>query len=79
MTAAEVQAHPEFPHITWDLKPRSKGTLAVAKSRGGPVDIAWEVHGNGEIKMVVSTTFLSLNVLSYLGPCHSGFVKGGHR
>jgi hypothetical protein len=54
LTAAEVQAHPEFPYITWDLKPQSKGTLPVAKNRGGPLDIAWEVHGEGENKMVVS-------------------------
>ena len=55
LTAAEVQAHPEFPYITWDLKPQSQGKLSVAKTRGGPLDIAWEVHGEGENKMVVST------------------------
>jgi hypothetical protein len=54
LTAAEVQAHPEFPYITWDLKPQSQGKLSVAKTRGGPLDIAWEVHGEGENKMVVS-------------------------
>jgi hypothetical protein len=54
LTAAEVQAHPEFPYITWNLKPQSQGKLSVAKTRGGPLDIAWEVHGEGENKMVVS-------------------------
>jgi hypothetical protein len=57
LSAAEVQAHPEFPYITWDLKPQSKGKLSVAKTRGGPLDIAWEVHGEGENKMVVSAFF----------------------
>ncbi|KAI5202735.1 alpha/beta-hydrolase [Aureobasidium subglaciale] len=52
LTAAELQVHPEFPHITWDLKPQAKGKLSVAKGRGGPLDIAWEVHGEGENKMV---------------------------
>ncbi|CAD0090249.1 unnamed protein product, partial [Aureobasidium vineae] len=52
LSAAEVQAHPEFPYITWDLKPQSQGKLSVAKDRGGPLDIAWEVHGEGENKMV---------------------------
>ncbi|CAD0014355.1 unnamed protein product, partial [Aureobasidium pullulans] len=54
LSAAEVQAHPEFPYTTWDLKPQSKGKLSVAKGRGGPLDIAWEVHGEGENKMVTS-------------------------
>jgi hypothetical protein len=54
LSAAEVQNHPEFPYITWDLKPNSMGKLSVAKNRGGPLDIAWEVHGEGENKMVVS-------------------------
>ncbi|KAH0098741.1 alpha/beta-hydrolase, partial [Aureobasidium melanogenum] len=52
LSAAEVQNHPEFPYITWDLKPKSMGKLSVAKNRGGPLDIAWEVHGEGENKMV---------------------------
>jgi hypothetical protein len=60
-----VQAHPEFPYITWDLEPQSKGTLSVAKNRGGPLDIAWEVHGEGENKMVVSD-FFSLIIIYIL-------------
>lgn len=60
LSAAEVEAHPEFPYITWDLKPKSMGKLSVAKNRGGPLDIAWEVHGEGENKMVVSIFSSSL-------------------
>ncbi|KAK5154037.1 hypothetical protein LTR04_006119, partial [Oleoguttula sp. CCFEE 6159] len=44
--------HPEFKHITWDLKPTKKGKVQVAKSRGGPFSIAYEVHGNGPIHLV---------------------------
>lgn len=54
MTAAEVQNHPEYPHITWDLKPREKGALDVAEGRGGPFKLAWEIHGDGPEKIVVS-------------------------
>lgn len=67
LSAAEVQAHPEFPYTTWDLKPQSKGKLSVAKGRGGPLDIAWEVHGEGENKMVVSVFFIFAHAM-YSGP-----------
>ncbi|KAF1350917.1 Alpha/Beta hydrolase protein [Delphinella strobiligena] len=52
LSAVELQAHPEFQHTTWDLKPQQKGTLPVAKSRGGPINVAWEVHGDGPNKIV---------------------------
>ena len=54
MKAAELEAHPEFPYLTWDLKPNKKAKLAVAAKRGGPLNIAYEVHGNGPRKMIVS-------------------------
>lgn len=66
LSAAEVQAHPEFPYITWNLKPKSQGKLSVAKNRGGPLDIAWEVHGEGENKMVVSVFSSAFRHLFYL-------------
>ena len=71
-----MQAHPEFPYITWDLKPQSKGTLSVAKNRGGPLDIAWEVHGEGENKMVVSVSFF-LIVVCYLVPSRLFLLQRG--
>jgi len=52
LTAAEIQAHPEYPHIWWDLKPKQEGKLGVAIGRGGPIKIAYEVHGEGETKLV---------------------------
>ncbi|KAF2150968.1 alpha/beta hydrolase-like protein [Myriangium duriaei CBS 260.36] len=52
LTPAELEAHPEFPHIFWDLKPTKKGISRVASDRGGPHDIAWEVHGHGPVHIV---------------------------
>ena len=48
--------HPEFQHVTWALKPAKKGKVDVAEGRGGPLQIAYEIHGNGPTKLVVSTT-----------------------
>lgn len=49
----ETLAHPAFPGTIWALEPHSHGKVAVAKDRGGPVDIAWEIHGSGPVKLVV--------------------------
>lgn len=54
MKAAELEAHPEFPYLTWDLKPSKKAKLPAAAKRGGPLNIAYEVHGHGPRTMVVS-------------------------
>ena len=53
LTAAEIVQHPEYEHVTWDLTPSKKGKVAVANGRGGPVNIAYEVHGRGSIHIVV--------------------------
>jgi hypothetical protein len=71
LTAAELEAHPEFPYITWDLKPRIKAKLPVAAIRGGPINISYEVHGDGPRKLVVSEcvvimSFVSTSVISAL-------------
>lgn len=49
----ETLKHPAYPATIWALEPHQKGKLPVAKDRGGPVNIAWEVHGDGPIKLVV--------------------------
>ena len=54
LTAAEIQAHPEYPHAYWDLKPDQRGELEVAAGRGGPFKLAYEVHGHGPSKILVS-------------------------
>lgn len=53
LTAEEVQKHPEFPHVVWDLKADQKDKVEVAKGRGGPLKIAYELHGRGPKKIVV--------------------------
>ncbi|EPQ65905.1 hypothetical protein BGT96224_3143, partial [Blumeria graminis f. sp. tritici 96224] len=54
----EIIAHPSFPDAIWKLTPSQKGNHAVAAGRGGPFNIDWEVHGSGDIKLVVCKTFL---------------------
>lgn len=54
MTAAEITAHPSYPSVTWRLLPTKSGKLKVAEGRGGPFHIAWELHGTGKTKVVVS-------------------------
>ena len=62
LTAAEIAAHPEYPHVYWDLKPTKKDSIDVAKGRGGPLKLAYEVHGHGPRKIVVCVSIIS---------CHS--------
>ncbi|KAF9741881.1 hypothetical protein PMIN06_008006 [Paraphaeosphaeria minitans] len=52
MTADELPKHPEYEHTIWDLKPTQAGKVAVAQGRGGPLNIAYEVHGHGNIHLV---------------------------
>ncbi|KJX98653.1 alpha/beta-hydrolase like protein [Zymoseptoria brevis] len=52
LTAAEVMAHPEYPHIYWDLPADKQDRLEVAAGRGGPLNIAYEIHGHGPRKLV---------------------------
>ena len=62
LTAAEIQAHPEYPHTFWALEPTKKGKLDVANGRGGPIGISWEVHGTGPIKLVEVTSSVFLPI-----------------
>jgi len=60
LTAAEVVQHPGFENVIWNLPTNKKGKVTVARSRGGPFDIAYEVHGTGPIHLVVSKLCLPL-------------------
>jgi len=51
---AEILAHTAYPDTIWNLTPTQSGQLPVAAGRGGPFKIDWEVHGKGDIKLVVS-------------------------
>jgi hypothetical protein len=53
-TVEEVMAHPAFPTAVWQFKTTQEGMLPVASGRGGPLNIWHEIHGNGDIKLVVS-------------------------
>ncbi|KXX78668.1 putative aminoacrylate hydrolase RutD [Madurella mycetomatis] len=52
-TVAEVFKHPAFPTATWNLEPDREGLAPVAEGRGGPINISWEIHGCGPIKLVL--------------------------
>jgi glycylpeptide N-tetradecanoyltransferase len=49
----EVLAHPVYPTAIWKLKPDQEGMLPVASGRGGPFNLYWQVHGTGNIKLIV--------------------------
>lgn len=53
-SVAEILSHPSYPSTIWRLEPSQEGKLPVAKARGGPINLSYEVHGTGDIKMVVS-------------------------
>jgi hypothetical protein len=55
---AEILAHPTYPDTIFQLTPAKRGKLAVAANRGGPFNIDWEVHGQGDIKLVVCNPLL---------------------
>jgi len=55
--AADILAHHSYKDAVWRLKPTQSGKLEVAKGRGGPIGISWEVHGRGEKKIVVCFYF----------------------
>ena len=57
MLAADIEKHPEYESVVWDLKPAKSGKVAVAKDRWGPINIAYEVHGVGPTKLVVCNDF----------------------
>ncbi|KAI1461999.1 alpha/beta-hydrolase [Annulohypoxylon moriforme] len=49
----EVSKDPAFPTAIWKLQPHRSGLLPVAAGRGGPLNISWEVHGDGPIKLIL--------------------------
>ncbi|KAH7156541.1 Alpha/Beta hydrolase protein [Dactylonectria macrodidyma] len=50
-SAEETLSHPSYPGAIWGLEPHKEGKTAAGKGRGGPINIAWEIHGSGPIKM----------------------------
>lgn len=53
MTTEEILAHPEYPHIVWALKPTRSGIHPCGATRGGPYNIAWQLHGHGPRHLIL--------------------------
>lgn len=54
LTAAEIEAHPAYGSVEWHLPPTKAGTCEVAQNRrGGPINLYYEIHGSGPVKLVV--------------------------
>ncbi|KAF8470583.1 Alpha/Beta hydrolase protein [Kalaharituber pfeilii] len=49
---AEIRAHPAFSTVISLPEPDKKGTVTVAKSRGGPFNVAYQIYGKGGIHLV---------------------------
>ncbi|KAG5920727.1 hypothetical protein E4U42_006088 [Claviceps africana] len=45
--------HRAYGTAVWGLEPHSCGKAAVAEGRGGPLDLYWEVHGEGPTKILL--------------------------
>ena len=74
LTASEIIAHPAYNTVEWDLPPSKKGYCEVAKGRaGGPFRLFWEIHGDGDLKTVVSWV-PSLFCVSLLAVARDGIV-----
>ncbi|PWY92178.1 hypothetical protein BO70DRAFT_4884 [Aspergillus heteromorphus CBS 117.55] len=55
LLAEEVVKHPAFDTVDWNLPSTSSGTCTVAQGRrGGPLNLYYETHGTGPVKLVVS-------------------------
>ncbi|EAW14883.1 alpha/beta fold hydrolase [Aspergillus clavatus NRRL 1] len=53
LTATEVLAHPAYKTVNWNLPPTTSGRVPVAQNRrGGPININYEIHGSGPVKLV---------------------------
>ncbi|PHH89800.1 hypothetical protein CDD83_5232 [Cordyceps sp. RAO-2017] len=53
-SAEETVQHPAYAGAVWALEPDRSGVLSVgAGRRGGPVRIAWEIHGAGPVKVML--------------------------
>lgn len=54
LTAAEIEAHPAYESVEWEFTPTKAGKCEVAQNRrGGPLNLYYEIHGSGPVKLVV--------------------------
>lgn len=66
LSAAQILVHPGYQGVIWDLKPTTSGKCSVGADRGGPFDLAYEIHGNGPIHMIVHSPDLFTPLLCQL-------------
>ncbi|KAF7126187.1 hypothetical protein CNMCM5793_002609 [Aspergillus hiratsukae] len=53
LTAQEILAHPAYETVEWKLPPTTSGRALVAQNRrGGPINLNYEIHGTGPVKLV---------------------------
>ncbi|KAI5804501.1 Alpha/Beta hydrolase protein [Geopyxis carbonaria] len=53
LTLEEIKQHPEVANVIAYLEPQKQGYASVALNRsGGPISIAYEIHGTGPIHLV---------------------------
>jgi len=58
-SSEEIVDHPAFPTAIWHLVPDKKGFATVAQGRRcGPLEIYYQIHGHGPIKVLVSSSSL---------------------
>ncbi|KAF2972851.1 hypothetical protein GQX73_g850 [Xylaria multiplex] len=72
----EVVKTDAFPTAIWQLEPHREGMLPVAAGRGGPLNIHWEVHGDGPIKLILIQGLGVLKSSWQRQTVHFGHVNG---
>ncbi|CAF3529918.1 unnamed protein product [Fusarium graminearum] len=75
-SAEETLKHPAYLTTLWALEPTSQGKLSVAEGRGGPVGIAWEIHGEGPVKLVLVMGLASVKTSWQRQTLHFGHEHG---
>jgi hypothetical protein len=56
LTAEQIKAHSAYNTVEWDLPPTNQGYAEVCQGRmGGPFKMFWELHGQGDVKVVVGS------------------------
>ncbi|KAI0536086.1 Alpha/Beta hydrolase protein [Xylaria digitata] len=72
----EVVKTDAFPTAIWQLEPHREGMLPVAAGRGGPLNIHWEIHGDGPIRLVLIQGLGVLKSSWQRQTMHFGHVNG---
>ncbi|KAL5693563.1 hypothetical protein EMGR_004583 [Emarellia grisea] len=53
LSIEKIIAHPAYDTVDWKLPPTTSGRALVAQNRrGGPINLNYEIHGTGPVKLV---------------------------